>query len=101
MIRDARDDEKIFTLYIIVVFFFASGCGAVKETSKYQLQAGIYKVNTYKNKVFYASVEEDRIDLYPVIKKNDRFVADSQVASSITFSELSTQQPITFTARSF
>ncbi len=65
------------------------------------MQTGIYKVNTYKNKTFYASVEDDRIDLYPVVKKNERFVADSQIASSILFSALKTQQPITFTARSF
>ena len=87
--------------YIIVVSFFTSGCSAVKETSKYQLQTGIYKVNTYRIKTFYASVEEDRIDLYPVVKMNNRFVADSQIASSIKFSALRTQQPITFTARSF
>lgn len=90
-----------FLNYIVVVFFLTSGCSAVKETSKYQLQTGIYKVNTYGNRTFYASVKEDRIDLHPVVKLSDGFVADSQITSSIAFNELSTQHPITFTAGSF
>jgi uncharacterized protein YceK len=54
---------KKILFYIIVVYFLTSGCSAVKETSKHQLQTGIYKVNTYMSETFYASVKDDTIDL--------------------------------------
>jgi hypothetical protein len=78
-------------------------CSAIKETSKHQMETGIYKVSNQENKRFYTVVEEDKITLFPVAKTKEGWIANTDTASTIFLLAANpvSKQEIKFFTRSF
>lgn len=79
------------------------GCSAVKETSKHQMEPGIYKVKEYQNKRYYAIVKDESISLLSANKTKTGWIADTSVKSTIDVNTTNrtSKQSITFVTRSF
>jgi hypothetical protein len=87
---------------IILLAFIISSCNAVKETSKYQLETGVYKVRGHKNKPHYTLVDEEKVSLHPALKTKEGWVADATVTLAVYLSKANAQVTSeTFIARSF
>ena len=90
-----------FSLYLIILSILSIGCSTINETSKEQMNTGIYKVRNQNNKHYYAVVEEDSITLHPVNKTNEGWIADTSLAATIQLNAISAGscQPLTFVSR--
>lgn len=94
---------KQFSLYILFISFITIGCSAIKETSRHQMETGVYKVKNYHNKHYYAVIKEDSIALHPVSKTKAGRRADTSVSSTIQLNTINpaNRESITFITRSF
>lgn len=74
---------------IIILFFLSvamSSCSILNKNAKDGLTDGIYKSkNKIENKMVYVDVEDETIQIYPVIKTNNHFIVDS-IQGKKTFS---------------
>jgi hypothetical protein len=59
---------KQFSLYILFISTISIGCSAIKETSKHQMETGIYKIRNWQNKHYCAVIEDESVALHPVSK---------------------------------
>ena len=91
---------KPFFFYSLVILLFSSGCSAIKETSKHQMETAIYKVKKQQNKHYYAVIEEESITLHPVNKTKAGWVADTATGVIIQLKPTK-GQPTKFITRSF
>lgn len=74
---------KYVFLFLIPTVLLGGGCSTVNETSRHQMETGIYSVKNFSNKRFYVNVEEDSIKLHPLFKTKDGWIADTTVASVV------------------
>ncbi len=70
-------------LYILLTALVVSGCNTIKETSKHQMESGVYHVKNYSSKPFYVVVKEDSITMHPARKTKGRWLADPSLTSII------------------
>lgn len=94
---------KQFSLYILFISTITIGCSAIKETSKHQMETGIYKIRNRQNKHYYAVIEDESVALHPVSKTKAGWIADTSVALAIKLDAANStnRQSITFVNRSF
>ena len=70
---------KNFYLYGLFISVTCIGCSTIKETSKHQMETGLYKIKNKQHKTFYAVVEQDSIVLHPAKKNKTGWIADTSV----------------------
>jgi hypothetical protein len=94
---------KNFSLYIALISATSISCSAIKETSRHQMETGIYRLKNQQNKNHYVVIEEKSIVLHPVTRTKAGWVADTSVASTIQLedSDPANRRPVTFINRSF
>jgi hypothetical protein len=94
---------KQFSLYFLFISTISNGCSTIKETSKHQMETGIYKMRHQQNQHYYAVIEDDTITLHPAIKIKAGWIADTSVALAIPLDAANSanRQSITFVNRSF
>ena len=80
-----------------------SACSVVKETSKQQMESGIYKVTGYQAKRFYTVIEDTAFVLYPLNNtiKNEKLRPDTNSVFTLSQGKLISAKPITFSTKSF
>ena len=81
---------KQFLQYLVAIVLIIPGCSTISETSKQQMETGIYNVRNYKNNPFYVDVREDSIVLHPLTKTKAGWIADTAQSSTIN---LNTSNP--------
>ena len=89
--------------YLIAIIPIIPACSTINETSKKQMETGIYNVRNYKNNPFYVNVSEDSIMLHPFRKTKAGWITDTSRNSSIALhsSNPRNRQRTKFINRSF
>src|SRR5690606_35400857 len=89
---------KHFYLFMLSASVFWAGCSTINETSRKQMETGIYKARSLDNKHYYVVTAEDTITLHPVKKTKDGWLADTSVAATIHLNSTSegSRQPVVF-----
>ena len=90
------------SFFILMIACF-SACSVVKETSKQQMEAGIYKVSGYQAKRFYTVIEDTSFTLYPIIesRNKEKFRLDTNSVFTLSQGKPKSVKPTTFSATSF
>jgi hypothetical protein len=93
---------RLLYIYIVFILFIGCSCSAIQETSKHQMEKGLYNISNQHNKKFYTLIEEDKITLHPAIKTKDGWLANTDSASAIYLRpDLANKEPVKFITRGF
>ena len=89
--------------YLILILLIVPGCSTINETSKHQMETGIYNVTNYNNRRFYVNVKEESLLLHPLTKTKAGWMADTATTSVINLSANNPKdrQQIRFANQSF
>ena len=94
--------KHLLSFFFIVIFILTS-CSTIKETSKHQMETGIYNVKNFDSKPYYVKVEEESLSLYKLSKFNGEWIPDTSENKVLILSAANQKdrQQLTFANRSF
>lgn len=89
----AANSSKRIVFLLFITLSMLTGCSSALESSKYQFNDGFYRIRLYQQRAakVYADVEEDSVTVYPILKKEGQWMADTSRGRSYYFAEISNE----------